>query len=79
MEDRREWCAEVHGVAKSQTQVRDWTPLTTCTHVCIYTHTCLGIYTYICMYALIVYIWKLSLCGFSLYDTAQLSPLKWND
>ena len=28
VEDRRAWCATVHGVSKSQTQLIDWTPTT---------------------------------------------------
>ena len=40
--DREDWCAVVHGVAESQTQLRDWTELNKdSTQVCTsYTGTC---------------------------------------
>ena len=33
--DRKAWLATVHGVAKSQTRLRDWTTATTPTYMCI--------------------------------------------
>lgn len=43
-------------------------------HIYICMHIHVGMYAYTCTY--VVYIRKLSLCCFSLYDTAYLIPLK---
>ena len=34
MVDREAWRAEVHGVAKSQTELRDWTTTSNCRELC---------------------------------------------
>ena len=35
VKDKEAWVAAVHGVAKSQTRLRDWTTSTTPTYMCI--------------------------------------------
>ena len=37
VKDREAWCAAVHGVTKSQTQLSDWTTKTTISHLKVFT------------------------------------------
>ena len=56
--DREAWRAAIHGVAKSRTQLRDWTELKICRSMLIwaYVYECMYLYLYIyvysCMYSL---------------------------
>ena len=50
------FCVTVHGVAKSQIRLKDWTTTTMCVYMYVYTYMC--IYIHICIYIYIHMKWS---------------------